>query len=147
MKSKTVISLAIVGVALAVVAILPAKTYLPSPDELSLVVGGADWIEGKSCQENLRCTGVAHNCSDIGCKRKEEGDACGSYNYFYNRDGCSTDPNHKCKYDDCSPEIMCTTHADCTCQTVAGESELQCKIDEDATTSSKVYPCTDMEMN
>ena len=140
MKTKMIISLAVIWVALAAIAILPAKTYVPSSDELALVVGGADWVPGyKKCGEDQRCTGTNNNCPSNGCSGKMEGDACGSYNYFYGRGGCVSENFYRCKIDECESKVSCHLHLDCECEKKSGSSGLDCK--SQSGNPSEVHPC------
>ncbi len=144
MKVKVFVSLTVIAALLTLVTTMPASTYVPSPDELALVVGG--WMENKSCEDDLRCTGTNNNCpDDSNCDGKQENDACGSSNLFSSRDGCASDNGHKCKYDNCSTEIQCTRSYDCSCRKISGSEKLGCsEISPGRVT--KVYPCTDQEM-
>ncbi|MDH4238980.1 MAG: hypothetical protein OEW48_05425 [Phycisphaerae bacterium] len=146
MKMKVIISLAVIGVALAAVATMPAQTYVPSADELSQVIGG-DWTTYKECASNLRCTGTEVSCGDhlSLCASASPGDACQSESIFWDRDGCTSDTTHKCKYDECATKILCTRTNNCECTVLTGYEDLRC-ISDLVNPYNEVYPCTDQEM-
>ncbi len=140
MKVKVFVTLIVITGLLTVVAAMPAQTYVPGADELSQVIGG--WMENKHCEDNERCTGDDDPCPSDGCDGKSAGDACGSTSEYWDRDGCVTKSNYRCKYDDCSLSILCTRFNDCECE--SSGSSLSC-APQLVNDPSRVYPCTDQE--
>lgn len=140
MNRKVLVSLMIIGAMLTLVTLMPAQTYVPSADELSQVIGG--WMLDKHCEDNERCTGTDSPCPSNGCVGKTVGDACGSTSTYWDRDGCVTQDDHQCKYDDCALSILCTRFNDCDCE--SRSTGLECEADL-VNHPSRTSPCTDQE--